>query len=187
MYLNNEDVYKMIISHISIKKPAINKLLSDWLAEKDYNAMNVSPRDLNSKYLSLSKASNPFCKNNFIDYNYMVDQILQMSLPYSENAKINKENESKMGSSYFPKENSLDFKDKEFNRDLSFINHLNYKNQDNKPSKTMVQPIPKNVFHHGKVEDFVEKAAIHNIKNLEKSKDKNEKEKEPFYAMTNSN
>jgi hypothetical protein len=45
----------MIIGHISIKKPLINKLLSDWLGEKDYGAMNVSPRDLNSKFLSLSK------------------------------------------------------------------------------------------------------------------------------------
>ena len=54
MYLNHDDVYKMIISHISIKKPMINKLLSNWLEKKDYNAMNVSPRDLNSKFLSLS-------------------------------------------------------------------------------------------------------------------------------------
>jgi len=48
----------------------------------------------------------------------MVDQILQMSLPYSEN--VNKQNASvsQMGSSYFPKENSLEVK--EFNKDISF-------------------------------------------------------------------
>jgi len=67
MYLNHEDVYKMIISHISIKKPQINKLLSDWLGEKDYNAMNVSPRDLNTKFLSLSKV-NPIINYNILIY-----------------------------------------------------------------------------------------------------------------------
>jgi len=67
MYLNHEDVYKMIISHISIKKPQINKLLSDWLGEKDNNAMNVSPRDLNTKFLSLSKV-NPIINYNILIY-----------------------------------------------------------------------------------------------------------------------
>jgi hypothetical protein len=55
----------------------------------------------------------------------MVDQILQMSLPYSENAKHNN-NLSVQGSSYYPKENSVDLKDnnKEFNKGLSFSNYF---------------------------------------------------------------
>ncbi len=58
MYLNQEEVYKIIISHISINKPNINRLLSVWLGEKqNYNEMNISPRELNSKFLALSKVS----------------------------------------------------------------------------------------------------------------------------------
>jgi hypothetical protein len=50
----------------------------------------------------------------------MVDQILQMSLPYSENAKA-AHNMSAAGSTYFPKENTIDIKDNSFfNKDISF-------------------------------------------------------------------
>ena len=56
----------------------------------------------------------------------MVDQILQMSLPYSENAnKQQNASVSQMNSSYFPKENSFEVKDtKEFNKDLSFSKYI---------------------------------------------------------------
>jgi len=55
----------------------------------------------------------------------MVDQILQMSLPYSENTN-KKDNFSQMGSSYLPIENSFEVKDvKEFSKDTSFSNITN--------------------------------------------------------------
>lgn len=69
--------------------------------------------------------SNPSCKANFIDYNYMVDQILQMSLPYSETSKAYNNNLSQLNESgYFPKENSLDrIKDSRvFPRELTISN-----------------------------------------------------------------
>jgi len=55
MYLNPEDVYKTVINHITSKKPKINDQLSLWLKLREYNAMNISPRDLNYKYHLLSK------------------------------------------------------------------------------------------------------------------------------------
>jgi len=55
MYLNPEDVYKLVIGHITSIKPKINDQLSSWLKGCDYNAMNVSPRDLNYKFSLLSK------------------------------------------------------------------------------------------------------------------------------------
>jgi len=55
MYLNPEDVYNLVIGHITSIKPKINDQLSSWLKGCDYNAMNVSPRDLNYKFSLLSK------------------------------------------------------------------------------------------------------------------------------------
>jgi len=54
----------------------------------------------------------------------MVDQILQMSLPYSENAKQQNNIVSQNASSYFPKKNSFDVKDKDLHKDISFSNYL---------------------------------------------------------------
>lgn len=57
-----------------------------WLnCKKDYNSsMMISPRELNERFNLLNKPFNTYCKTNYIDYNFVVDQILQMSLPYSE-------------------------------------------------------------------------------------------------------
>lgn len=57
MYLNPEEVYKTVINHVTLKLPKINDQLSQWLKERDYNAMNISPRDLNFKYYLLSKVT----------------------------------------------------------------------------------------------------------------------------------
>ena len=41
----------------------------------------------------LKRNFNTYCKFNFIDYNYIVDKILTMSLPYNNQRKvINEEN-----------------------------------------------------------------------------------------------
>jgi hypothetical protein len=84
MYLNSN--YNFIIEHISKKKKNIEDLFNSWLSSKKdyYNLMTISPRELNDRFKLLSKPFNPFCKTNYIDYNFVVDQILQMSLPYSE-------------------------------------------------------------------------------------------------------
>jgi hypothetical protein len=50
--------------------------------------MNITPREVNERYRLLSKPFSSYCKNNFIDHNFVVDQILQLSLPYSEGNKI---------------------------------------------------------------------------------------------------
>jgi hypothetical protein len=84
MYLNQN--YNYIIEHLSKKKRNIEDLFSVWLNHKNnyYNLMNISPRELNERYKMLSKPFNSYCKANYIDNNFIVDQILQMSLPYSE-------------------------------------------------------------------------------------------------------
>ncbi len=83
MYLNTN--YAYIIDHLS-NKMKIEEKFNNWLAiKKDYyNSMTIAPRELNERYKLLSKPFDTYCKQNYIDYNFIVDQILQMSLPYSE-------------------------------------------------------------------------------------------------------
>ena len=83
MYLN--DNFKFIMEFFN--KTRNNNLASfnRWLeSKKDYNIMSIAARDINSRFNQLIKPSNPFCKNNFIDFNFVVDQILQMSIPYND-------------------------------------------------------------------------------------------------------
>ena len=83
MYLNSN--YSFIIEHLG-KKIKIEERFNTWLTiKKDYyNTMTIAPRELNERYKLLSKPFDTYCKKNYIDYNFIVDQILQMSLPYSE-------------------------------------------------------------------------------------------------------
>jgi hypothetical protein len=84
MYLNPS--YEYITDHISKTKPSIKHLFNDWLTLKNNNLsqVNIAPREVNNRMILFSKPYNPYCKTNYIDNNFIVDQILQMSLPYSE-------------------------------------------------------------------------------------------------------
>jgi hypothetical protein len=100
MYLNQN--YNFILEHLARKKRNIEELFSSWLNMKSnyYNLMNISPRELNERYKVLSKPFNSYCKTNYIDNNFIVDQILQMSLPYSDNKN---QEDLKIKSEYIPK------------------------------------------------------------------------------------
>lgn len=55
--------------------------------------VEFSVKDVNRRYILYSKPFNSYCKENFIDYNFCVDQILSMSLPYSTTRKHMKKSE----------------------------------------------------------------------------------------------
>lgn len=57
------------------------------LEHENHNVLEVSIKELNERFDNINQPFNAFCKDNFIDYNFCVDQILSMSLPYSENKK----------------------------------------------------------------------------------------------------
>ena len=71
----------------------INDKFNNWLSyKKDYESiLKIHPRDLNQRFYSLKKPFNTHCKINYVDFNCVVDQILQMSLPYCD-AKNNNNN-----------------------------------------------------------------------------------------------
>lgn len=78
--------FNYIIDHLSKKKKNIEERFNNWLKNKSeyYAQMAINPRELNERYNLLNRPFNSYCRTNYIDYNFVVDQILQMSLPYSE-------------------------------------------------------------------------------------------------------
>ena len=45
--------------------------------------------EFNEKFKEFNKTNSVYCKNNYIDYNLIIDRILNMSIPYNENKSDN--------------------------------------------------------------------------------------------------
>lgn len=96
IYLNTN--YNFIIEFLKKKNSNINERFNTWLShKKDYESiLKIHPRDLNECFYKLKRPFNSHCKVNYVDYNCVVDQILQMSLPYCDtktaSTHVNKHN-----------------------------------------------------------------------------------------------
>lgn len=92
-----EDV-KIFINYFSqINKGFIEQFEKWELAQKDKLSLNERKYKYNQVYLRFSMLKKPYniyCKTNYIDYNSVVDKILRMSLPYSENKQKEDEDTS---------------------------------------------------------------------------------------------
>lgn len=111
------------------KNNDINDRFNTWLShKKDYESiLKIHPRDLNQRFYNLKKPFNSHCKVNYVDYNCVVDQILQMSLPYCD---------TKTASSHIKQNNNINnasilsnsYKEEKFNNNPKFQSqkNLNY-------------------------------------------------------------
>jgi hypothetical protein len=106
MYLN--DNFKFIIEYLNRTRNNYLSSLNKWLeSKKDYNVLSISAREINSRFNQLIKPSNPFCKNNFIDFNFVVDQILQMSIPYNDTKLHNSNHHTELSKFSFQNDYSI--------------------------------------------------------------------------------
>ena len=67
----------------------------DWfriIEKKINNKLNFSYFEINQRFKEFNEPFNPYCSDNYIDYNYVVDRILTMSLPYVDVKKENHNN-----------------------------------------------------------------------------------------------
>ena len=94
---------------------------------------------INERYRLLNKPHNTYCKKNFIDFNGVVDKIVQLSQPYGEENQGNLINETIFGDSQVfndnNKDNNNNNNDKKNNNNLENNNIIDinqiYKNSDN--------------------------------------------------------
>ena len=129
----------------------IDEKYSNW--KKLYNDKMKSHRiftysEVNKRYKLLKRPFNIYCKNNYIDYNNVVEKILKMSLPYNESKKKEEEdiisideNEKKNNNNKLKK---INFKVKNFSKikdkTISTSNHsLESKNLGKKTKLKLIE------------------------------------------------
>ena len=59
---------------------------NDWI-EKNSSTFKPHPIEINKKYIELSRPYNPKLEQDFIEYNHLVDDILQVSPPYQSDSQ----------------------------------------------------------------------------------------------------
>lgn len=91
-----EDIVDVLKEEISDLEYYYNKFLTKVLEKRGYDYINISVSQLNERYEILSKPFNQSCKVDFIDYNYIVDDILQTSLPYTRIKEKNEKHKHKV-------------------------------------------------------------------------------------------
>ena len=84
------DDFSIILEKIKFEKQEINlkDIYINWKRNIEEKINIISLKLINLKFKTLKKPFSSYCKNNYIDYNNIVDKILKMSLPYNNEGKI---------------------------------------------------------------------------------------------------
>ena len=89
--LDNEELYP-ILYHLNKKYENFEINYEKWykLNENKFNQkIYFNNKEVNKRFKEYNTPFNEYCGENFIDYNYIVDRILTMSLPYADIRKDN--------------------------------------------------------------------------------------------------
>lgn len=84
IYLNSN--LNSLTSYIKTIDPLFESKYVEFNNNEDLinDSLLITPRDFNKRHSDLTRPANIFCRYNFLDLNYIVDEIISMSLPYSE-------------------------------------------------------------------------------------------------------
>ena len=136
------DYISIILEQIKKEKDDIDieSIYYNWKDGIDDKIKLISFKSINREFKKLKMPYNSYCKNNYIDYNNIVDKILKMSLPYNNDSKIfNDEillkNENKFNNSQINEKNE--------NKEINLIElNLNKKINNSKNESNNTQKIP---------------------------------------------
>ncbi len=151
LYLIGLKVKELTTDYISIILEQIKKEKDDIDIESIYNNWKdgiddiiklISFKSINIKFKNLKRPYNSYCRNNYIDYNNIVDKILKMSLPYNNEAKIfDDENELLLNNDNKLKNKQIN--EKKENKEINLIQlNLNKKINNSKNESNNTQKIP---------------------------------------------
>lgn len=89
--MNSSDYSEVVVKHtfkeIEHLEYGLSLLNSSIHKGSNPHILNISTKELNSRFEKLTRPFNVGCKEDFIDYNSRVDQILKTSNPYSNQNK----------------------------------------------------------------------------------------------------
>ena len=86
MTLDNNEIYP-IAYHLNKKYQNFEINYEKWIKimdKKINDKLCFSYREINKRFREYNTPFNEYCGENYIDYNYIVDRILTMSLPYAD-------------------------------------------------------------------------------------------------------
>ena len=76
-----------INSFLNRKYQDFDDKFNDWLESNAYvfnNKLFFSYKEINERFKEYNQSNSIYCKNNYIDYNLVIDRILTMSVPYND-------------------------------------------------------------------------------------------------------
>lgn len=83
----NEEESNLLINYFQIKNNKFidfYKMICDEEIKKKFDIKELTIKTINKRFKQLTKPINLYCKQNFINYNVIVDKIVYMSQPYGE-------------------------------------------------------------------------------------------------------
>ena len=139
-YIND---YVIIYNYFKIQNKNVENNYQNFKkCNKLLNDIQIFPYNLvNDRFKFLKMPFNQYCKNNFIDYNNIVDNILNVSQPYDnkfkKNMKIKNNNMKvmnlKKNSNLYTQENQISINE----QNKTQLNNNNYQHKNNNHEKTL--------------------------------------------------
>ena len=81
-----------INSFLNRKYQSFDDKFNEWLESNAYifnNKLFFSYKEINERFSEYNQSNSIYCKNNYIDYNLVIDRILTMSVPYNDDKNNN--------------------------------------------------------------------------------------------------
>ena len=126
----NKNELEAIISYLDKKYDNFGQNYENWLKiieEKNINKLYFNYLQINNRFKEYNAPFNAYCGENYIDYNYIVDKILTMSLPYVD-VKKNNNNSKTNNNSILSTQNGNNKNIKTYNNNDENMNNKNINN-----------------------------------------------------------
>ena len=126
----NKNELEAIISYLDKKYDNFGQNYENWLKiieEKNINKLYFNYLQINNRFKEYNAPFNAYCGENYIDYNYIVDKILTMSLPYVD-VKKNNNNSKTNNNSILSTQNGNNKNIKAYNNNDENMNNKNINN-----------------------------------------------------------
>ena len=126
----NKNELEAIISYLDKKYDNFGQNYENWLKiieEKNINKLYFNYLQINNRFKEYNAPFNAYCGENYIDYNYIVDKILTMSLPYVD-VKKNNNNSKTNNNSILSTQNGNNKNIKKYNNNDENMNNKNKNN-----------------------------------------------------------
>ena len=102
-----------------------NLWIQSYTSILDEKILYFNYNKINERFIEYNQTHSIYCKNNYIDYNLIIDRILTMSIPYNENRNDNSFINKKIGLGNIDSTSELNNLNSTFKNDLQENTNIN--------------------------------------------------------------